>query len=113
MRLIRRLFEKIRLVADTKSTVLVTGESGTGKELVARSIHRLSKRSGKPLVPVNCAALPESLVESELFGHKKGAFTGATADRKGLFETAAGGTLFIDEVGELQLGLQAKAATGT
>ena len=105
---IRALFEKIRLVADTKSTVLVTGESGTGKELVARSIHRLSRRSAQRLIPVNCAALPESLVESELFGHKKGSFTGATADRKGLFETAAGGTLFIDEIGELDLGLQAK-----
>ncbi|QDV43727.1 Transcriptional regulatory protein ZraR [Stieleria neptunia] len=105
---IRALFEKIRLVADTKSTVLITGESGTGKELVARSIHRLSRRAAKPLIPVNCAALPESLVESELFGHKKGAFTGATADRKGLFETAVGGTLFVDEIGELDLSLQAK-----
>ncbi|WP_182867515.1 sigma-54-dependent transcriptional regulator [Rhodopirellula sp. JC639] len=105
---IRALFEKIRLVADTRSTVLITGESGTGKELVARSIHRLSRRADKPLIPVNCAALPESLVESELFGHKKGAFTGATSDRKGLFETAAGGTLFIDEIGELDLALQAK-----
>jgi transcriptional regulator with PAS, ATPase and Fis domain len=104
----RALFEKIRLVADTKSTVLITGESGTGKELVARSIHRLSRRAKHPLIPVNCAALPESLVESELFGHKKGSFTGATVDRKGLFETAAGGTLFIDEIGELNLGLQAK-----
>lgn len=105
---IRALFEKIRLVADTKSTVLITGESGTGKELVARSIHRLSRRAAKPLIAVNCAALPESLVESELFGHKKGAFTGATADRKGLFETADGGTLFVDEIGELDLSLQAK-----
>ncbi len=104
----RALFEKIKLVADTKSTVLITGESGTGKELVARAIHRLSRRSGSPLIPINCAALPESLVESELFGHKKGAFTGATADRKGLFQTAEGGTLFIDEIGELNLGLQAK-----
>lgn len=104
----RALFEKIHLVADTKSTVLVTGESGTGKELVARSIHRLSRRSKHPLIPVNCAALPESLVESELFGHKRGSFTGATADRKGLFETAAKGTLFIDEIGELDIGLQAK-----
>lgn len=105
---IRALFEKIRLVADTKSTVLITGESGTGKELVARSIHRLSRRSSCPMIPINCAALPESLVESELFGHKKGSFTGATADRKGLFESASGGTLFIDEIGELNVGLQAK-----
>ncbi len=105
---IRALFEKIRLVADTKSTVLVTGESGTGKELVARSIHRLSRRASHCMIPVNCAALPESLVESELFGHKKGSFTGATADRKGLFETAHGGTLFIDEIGEMSLALQAK-----
>ena len=104
----RALFEKIRLVADTNSTVLVTGESGTGKELVARSVHNMSRRSKKSLIPVNCAALPESLVESELFGHRKGAFTGATTDRKGLFETASGGSLFIDEIGELELGLQAK-----
>ena len=105
---IRALFEKIRLVADTKSTVLVTGESGTGKELVARSIHQLSRRSAGPMIPVNCAALPDSLVESELFGHKKGSFTGAMADRKGLFEIASGGTLFIDEIGEMNLALQAK-----
>ncbi len=105
---IRALFEKIRLVADTKSTVLITGESGTGKELVARSLHRLSRRSTGTFIPINSAALPESLVESELFGHKKGAFTGATTDRKGLFESANQGTLFIDEIGELNLGLQAK-----
>ena len=104
----RALFEKIRLVADTNSTVLVSGESGTGKELVARSVHNMSRRSKNSLIPVNCAALPESLVESELFGHRKGAFTGANTDRKGLFETASGGSLFIDEIGELELGLQAK-----
>ena len=104
----RALFERIRLVADTKSTVLLTGESGTGKELVARSIHHLSRRSALPMIPVNCAALPESLVESELFGHRKGSFTGEIAERKGLFETASGGTLFIDEIGEMNLALQAK-----
>ena len=104
----RALYEKIRLVANTRSTVLVTGESGTGKELVARSVHHLSKRTSESFIPVNCAAIPESLVESELFGHEKGAFTGATDRKLGFFEAAHNGTLFIDEIGELQLGLQAK-----
>ena len=104
----RSLYEKIRLVANTRSTVLVTGESGTGKELVARSIHQLSPRKNESFVPVNCAAIPDSLVESELFGHEKGAFTGANERKLGFFEAARKGTLFIDEVGELQLGLQAK-----
>ena len=104
----RSLYEKIRLVADTRSTVLITGESGTGKELVARSVHHLSKRKEASFVPINCAAIPESLVESELFGHEKGAFTGATDRKLGFFEAAKQGTLFIDEIGELELGLQAK-----
>jgi transcriptional regulator with PAS, ATPase and Fis domain len=88
--------------------VLVVGESGTGKELVARSLHDNSRRRGMPFLPVNCAAIPETLVESELFGHEKGAFTGANQQRKGLFQDAGGGTLFIDEIGELPLGLQSK-----
>lgn len=104
----RSLYEKIRLVADTRSTVLITGESGTGKELVARSVHHLSKRKNNPFIPINCAAIPESLVESELFGHEKGAFTGASDRKLGFFEAANSGTLFIDEIGELDLGLQAK-----
>lgn len=104
----REIFEKIKLVASTNSTVLVAGESGTGKELVARSIHQQSKRASAPFIPVNCAAIPDTLVESELFGYEKGAFTGATEKRKGLFQAAERGTLFIDEIGELQLGLQSK-----
>jgi DNA-binding NtrC family response regulator len=104
----RCLHEKIRLVAGTRSTVLITGESGTGKELVARSIHHLSPRRNEAFIPVNCAAIPETLVESELFGHEKGAFTGATDRKPGFFEAARKGTLFIDEIGELPLHLQAK-----
>jgi DNA-binding NtrC family response regulator len=104
----RSLYEKIRLVADTRSTVLITGESGTGKELVARSIHHLSRRKNHSFIPINCAAIPESLVESELFGHEKGAFTGASDRKVGFFEAAKNGTLFIDEIGELELGLQGK-----
>jgi two-component system, NtrC family, response regulator AtoC len=104
----RQLFEKIRLVADTHSTVLIIGESGTGKELVARSLHMNSSRRLKPFLPVNCAAIPDALIESELFGHEKGAFTGATEKRKGLFQAADGGTLFVDEIGEMPLGLQSK-----
>jgi len=98
----------ISKVAPTDSTVLVLGETGTGKEVVARSLHEQSKRAGMPFIPVNCGALPEHLVESELFGHRKGAFTGADQNRKGLFEVANGGTLFLDEVGELPKGMQAK-----
>ncbi|OPY10253.1 MAG: Transcriptional regulatory protein ZraR [Syntrophus sp. PtaB.Bin001] len=95
-------------VASSRATVLLQGESGTGKELLARLIHQLSPRSGKPIITVNCGALPESLIESELFGHEKGAFTGATARRIGRFEEADGGTLFLDEIGELTMPVQVK-----
>ncbi len=102
------IFRTIAKIADYKTTVLVTGESGVGKELVARAIHRRSQRRGGAFVAVNCGAIPENLLESELFGHKKGAFTDAVHDRRGLFEEASGGTLFLDEIGELPLGLQVK-----
>jgi two-component system response regulator AtoC len=102
------IFRTITKIADFKTTVLITGESGTGKELVARAIHERSQRKGAPFVAINCGAIPENLLESELFGHKKGAFTDATADRRGLFEEASGGTLFLDEIGELPLNLQVK-----
>jgi len=95
-------------VAEHNTTVLITGESGTGKEVIARAIHRASPRVGKAFVGINCAAIPESLLESELFGHVRGAFTGATTDKIGLFEQASGGTLLLDEIGELPVGLQAK-----
>jgi transcriptional regulator with GAF, ATPase, and Fis domain len=104
----RELIERIQLVASTSATVMITGETGTGKELVARAIHNLSPRSSRPLVKVNCAAISAGLVESELFGHVKGAFTGATERRVGRFEYADGGTLFLDEVTELPLEIQAK-----
>jgi DNA-binding NtrC family response regulator len=104
----KEVFSWIRQVAPTTASVLITGESGTGKELVARAIHRLSPRSGGPFVAVNCAALPESLVESELFGHEKGAFTGAAARSVGCFEQAQNGTLLLDEIGEMPIATQAK-----
>jgi len=102
------VLENVRRVAPTDASVLITGETGTGKELIARAIHSSSKRRDKPLIKVNCAALPSGLVESELFGHEKGAFTGAIARRVGRFELADGGTIFLDEVGELSLDIQAK-----
>jgi PAS domain S-box-containing protein len=102
------VLEQVRRVAPTDATVLIIGETGTGKELIARAIHSNSRRAGMPLIKVNCAALPTSLVESELFGHEKGAFTGAIARRVGRFELADGGTLFLDEIGELPLETQAK-----
>ena len=102
------LFRTVRKIAEFKTTVLIDGESGTGKELIARAIHRLSPRSGGPFIAVNCGAIPDTLLESELFGHRKGAFTDANRDRKGLFEEASGGTLFLDEIGELPLALQVK-----
>ena len=104
----QEVFERIRRVAQTDAIVLITGESGTGKELVARAIHRNSSRHSGPFSAVNMAAVPDTLVESELFGHVKGAFTGAATDRAGRFEAADGGTLFIDEIGDLRLTSQAK-----
>lgn len=104
----RQLFELIRLVADSQATVLIQGESGTGKELVARTIHQLSPRSEHPFVVVDCGSLPETLLESELFGHVKGAFTGAIMTRKGLFEEADGGTIFLDEIADTSPAFQAK-----
>ncbi len=102
------LFRTVRKIAEFKTTVLIGGESGTGKELIARAIHRISPRAQAPFIAVNCGAIPDTLLESELFGHRKGAFTDASRDRKGLFEEASGGTLFLDEIGELPLGLQVK-----
>jgi two-component system response regulator AtoC len=104
----QEIFRTIAKIADYKTTVLVTGESGVGKELVARAVHHRSNRRGGPFVAVNCGAIPENLLESELFGHKKGAFTDAVHDRRGLFEEAHNGTLFLDEIGELPLALQVK-----
>ncbi len=102
------LYDQLGRIADSEAAVLLTGESGTGKELVARSMHQNSRRSGHPFVAVNCAALPESLLESELFGHAKGAFTDARTERQGLFVQANGGTLFLDEIGEMPLTMQPK-----
>ncbi|HEY2511977.1 MAG TPA: sigma 54-interacting transcriptional regulator [Polyangiaceae bacterium] len=104
----RRIYAVIERVAPTMATVLVRGETGTGKELVARAVHSLSARADKPLVPVDCAAIAPNLIESELFGHVRGAFTGAVGERRGLFEEADGGTLFLDELAELPLAAQAK-----
>jgi transcriptional regulator with PAS, ATPase and Fis domain len=105
---VRQVLEFVRKVADHGSTVMIQGESGTGKELVARMLHFNSARKDRPLIPVNCGAIPENLLESELFGHEKGAFTGAVQTRIGRFESAHGGTIFLDEIGELSLGLQVK-----
>jgi len=105
---IRQVLERIERVAPTDARVLITGENGTGKELVAHAIHRLSQRKDGPLVEVNCAAIPSELIESELFGHIKGSFTGAVSDRAGKFEQADGGTLFLDEIGDMSLSAQAK-----
>ncbi len=104
----KEVFELISKVAPTRTTVLLTGESGTGKELVARAIHARGPRAAEPFVPINCGAIPETLIESELFGHTKGSFTGAHADKPGLFELSAAGTVFLDEIGELPLAMQVK-----
>ncbi|MDD2237927.1 MAG: sigma-54 dependent transcriptional regulator [Kiritimatiellae bacterium] len=104
----KELISQIQTVADTQATVLITGESGTGKELVARALHAESRRADQPFVAVNCAAFPENLLESELFGHEKGAFTGAAAQHKGAFERAGDGTLFLDEIGDAPLSVQVK-----
>ena len=105
---IRKVYEMIQTVAETDSSVMITGKSGTGKELVARSLHFKSRRQNKPFIAVNCGAIAENLIESELFGHKKGAFTGAISDKEGLIKAADGGTLFLDEISELPLSLQVK-----
>src|SRR5260221_1779192 len=104
----RIVADRIRRIGPTHATVLITGETGTGKDLVAHALHQASTRRSRPFVPVNCAAIPEALVESEFFGHRKGAFTGALNDHKGLFEAADGGTLFLDEIGDLPLVMQAR-----
>jgi len=104
----RNIYNLIRQVAKTKTSILITGESGTGKELIAKAIHDESKQKNNPFVVVNCGGIPETLMESELFGHKKGSFTGATHDKKGLFEAADKGTIFLDEIGELTLPIQVK-----
>ena len=104
----QRVYRLIDRIAPTESTVVILGDTGTGKELVAKAVHDKSRRAAKPFVAVNCGALPESLIESELFGHRKGSFTGADTNRTGLFEVANGGTLFLDEIGELPKGVQAK-----
>jgi formate hydrogenlyase transcriptional activator len=105
---LQAVLEQVELVGPTDSTVLVLGETGTGKELIARAVHKVSPRYGRPFIKLNCAAIPLDLLESELFGHEKGAFTGAIAQRSGRFEAADGGTLFLDEIGDIPLGLQAK-----
>lgn len=104
----RRVYAMLERIAPTDSTLLITGETGTGKDVVARSVHAASRRSEAPFVPLDCGAIPEHLVESELFGHVRGAFSGAVSNRKGVFEEASGGTLFLDEIGEMPLSLQPK-----
>ncbi len=104
----QKIYDQIRLIAPTRANVLVLGESGTGKEVLAKAIHQASPRAKKPFVAVHCAALPESLLESELFGHERGAFTGAVSKREGRFELADGGTIFLDEIGEIPLAMQVK-----
>ena len=104
----REIFAMIRKVSDSRASVLITGESGTGKELVARTLHYSGARAKQPFIPVNCTAIPEGLMESELFGHVRGAFTGAVSSKRGLFEEANGGTIFLDEIGDMSLGLQSK-----
>ncbi len=104
----REIFALIEQIAPSNVSVLITGESGTGKELVARTLHDLSPRKPRPFVAVNCAAIPETLIESEIFGHEKGSFTGAVERRIGCFELAAGGTLLLDELAEMPIGTQAK-----
>ena len=104
----RNVFAVIRRAAHVDASVLITGESGTGKEVVARTLHHHGRRAQKPFLPINCTAIPETLLESELFGHVRGAFTGAVATKRGLFERADGGTLFLDEIGDMGAGLQAK-----
>lgn len=105
---IKRIINEVKKFADARSNVLLLGETGTGKELLARAIHFNSKRADKPFIPINCSAIPENLLESEFFGHVKGAFTGAVGFKKGLFEEANGGTVFLDEIGNLSIGLQSK-----
>ncbi len=105
---IKALKKQIAIAAPTNAWIMITGENGTGKELVARTIHQMSHRADKPLIDVNCAAIPEELIESELFGHEKGAFTGATGKKRGKFEVANGGTIFLDEIGDMSLKTQAK-----
>lgn len=107
-KVMRRVFDYVHKIADSMATVLILGESGVGKELVAKEIHYASGRKNMPFITLNCAALPESIIESELFGHEKGAFTGAVRDRKGRFERAQGGTIFLDEIGELSPNVQTK-----
>ena len=104
----QKIFATVRKAADSKASVLITGESGVGKELIANALHNLSPRRDKPLIKVHCAALSENLLESELFGHEKGAFTGAVARKRGRFELAAGGTIFLDEIGEIDQNVQIK-----
>jgi two-component system response regulator PilR (NtrC family) len=104
----KKIYSLVEQVGKTKTNILITGESGTGKELIAKSIHNISPRRGNPFVALNCGGIPENLIESELFGHKKGSFTGATGDKKGLFEEAHSGTIFLDEIGELPVLLQVK-----